>query len=104
MNKIEKEKRKLARYKNKRVELLDMQDEMTPHEFVESLTNLENRIHKTEENTAENDIQNASTEKENEKEETATENNSETDAYNEEGTETNTDGAEAVPPEESEQE
>ena len=61
-------------------------------------------LQKTEENTAENDIQNASTEKENEKEETATENNSETDAYNEEGTETNTDGAEAVPPEESEQE
>ncbi len=61
-------------------------------------------LQKTEENTAENDMQNASTEKENEKEETATENNSETDAYNEEGTETNTDGAEAVPPEESEQE
>ena len=52
LSKIQNEKRKLDKYKNKRIELLSKQEEMSDSEFVRALTKLEDRIRETEETIA----------------------------------------------------
>lgn len=52
LSKIQNEKRKLDKYKNKRIELLNKQEEMSVSEFVKALTKLEDRIRETEETIA----------------------------------------------------
>ena len=52
LSKIQNEKRKLDKFKNKRIELLNKQEEMSDSEFVKALTKLEDRIRETEETIA----------------------------------------------------
>ena len=52
LSRIQNEKRKLDKYKNKRIELLNKQEEMSESEFVRALTKLEDRIRETEETIA----------------------------------------------------